>query len=100
MEKRKLFELIGEATMCWTPIPSGVFDSTRCEDVGSRIWQMIKEAQLEGYERAIKDLEGIGEMSRLDIAGMEIPVDGCIAILNDIKHDAETDICLEENRNE
>lgn len=33
----KIFEAIGEASMCWIPPPEGVFDSTLALDVGNRL---------------------------------------------------------------
>jgi len=35
--KEKVFTAIGEASMCWDPIPTGVFDSTAAQKVGERL---------------------------------------------------------------
>ena len=32
-----IFQALGEASMCWDPRPTGIFDSTRCKDVGERL---------------------------------------------------------------
>jgi hypothetical protein len=49
--KEKLEELIftalGEASMCWTETPHGIFDSTRAKEIGDKlvidILQLSKE---------------------------------------------------------
>ena len=35
--REKVFTAIGEASMCWEPIPTGVFDSTAAQKVGERL---------------------------------------------------------------
>ena len=35
--REKIFTAIGEASMCWNPIPTGVFDSTAAQKVGERL---------------------------------------------------------------
>lgn len=51
MEKNlyeKILQLVGEASMCWEPIPSGIFDSEKAMDVANRIMQEInKELKLQ-----------------------------------------------------
>lgn len=32
-----IFEALGEASMCWLPTPTGVFDSSACEKIGLRV---------------------------------------------------------------
>jgi hypothetical protein len=64
--KEKLTELVyinlGRASMCWSDIPSGVFDSTKAAELGKEIMDAIdkyiensqpkpKETMLEAYER-------------------------------------------------
>lgn len=43
----KLFDLVfmslGEASTCWSETPSGVFDSTRCADLGDKVLEYIHE---------------------------------------------------------
>ena len=42
--KEKVFQALGEATMCWNPRPSlQVFDSTRAVEIGERLWKEIKK---------------------------------------------------------
>lgn len=42
--KTKVFEALGEATMCWNPRPSiQVFDSTRALEIGERLWKEIEK---------------------------------------------------------
>lgn len=42
---KELFDLVfislGEASTCWSETPSGVFDSTRCADLGDKILEYI-----------------------------------------------------------
>jgi hypothetical protein len=35
--KELLFQGLGEASMCWSEIPSGVFNSTRAKEIGDEI---------------------------------------------------------------
>ena len=35
--QQAVYEALGEASMAWTPIPSGVFRSTRCKAIGDRL---------------------------------------------------------------
>lgn len=46
-----LFETLGEITMCWEPIPSGVFDSRKAEELGLKI-----EKEMNSLPHAIKVL--------------------------------------------
>lgn len=32
-----IFQALGAASMCWTGTPSGVFDSTRCKQIGEEL---------------------------------------------------------------
>lgn len=57
MNKEKLTELVyinvGRASMCWSEIPKGVFDSTRAAELGKEIMDAIEkyvEAQEESKE--------------------------------------------------
>lgn len=38
-----VFVSLGEASMCWDPIPTGVFDSRAAEEIGERLMEKIKE---------------------------------------------------------
>ena len=61
--KSKIQELVGEATMCWTKEPQGVFqsgkDSRICDDIFSIISQEIQKAREE------KDKEWRGKIKEL-----------------------------------
>ena len=35
--ERLVFEALGRASMCWQPIPSGVFESTKAKEIGERL---------------------------------------------------------------
>lgn len=42
--KEKVFQALGEATMCWNPKPSIlVFDSTRAMEIGEKLWKEIEK---------------------------------------------------------
>ena len=40
--KTQIYLAIGEASMCWNPIPSGVFDSTRASEISDRLYGTIR----------------------------------------------------------
>ena len=42
-----VFQGIGEASMCWSERPKGVFDSTKAARIGDEIMQAIKEEMSE-----------------------------------------------------
>ncbi len=39
--RKEIFEAIGAASMCWIPIPEGVFDSTRAAKIGEDLCAKI-----------------------------------------------------------
>lgn len=39
--QQAVYEALGEASMAWTPIPSGVFESTRCKEIGDRLIEAL-----------------------------------------------------------
>ncbi len=39
--KELIQQAIGEASLCWTPAPEGVFDSTKAEDVAQRLFDAL-----------------------------------------------------------
>jgi hypothetical protein len=42
--KQKIFEALGTASMCWDPIPTGVFDSSAAQQVGTRLHLELNQA--------------------------------------------------------
>ena len=40
----KVFSAIGEASMCWTETPKGVFDSTRAKRIGDDLIKLMSGA--------------------------------------------------------
>lgn len=44
--KKEIGELLGEATMCWDPVPVGVFQSDRASEILNKIYAFI-EAECE-----------------------------------------------------
>lgn len=51
--QKTVFESLGTASMCWDPIPSGVFDSTEAEKVGNKLMEAIES----DISNAIKALQ-------------------------------------------
>lgn len=43
--KTKIFESIGEASMCWNPLPEGVFDSTHANRIGDSLMEAMDAAR-------------------------------------------------------
>lgn len=39
--KTAIFEALGEASMCWSETPKGVFDSTHAEEIGNKLCGLI-----------------------------------------------------------
>ena len=61
--KRIVFEAIGEASMCWSETPAGIFESTRAKAIGENVMKAIapyihqaeekvREADKEAIEKA------------------------------------------------
>ena len=40
-----IFQALGAASMCWTGTPSGVFDSTRCKQIGEELIAALENAE-------------------------------------------------------
>jgi len=40
--KGKVFQALGAASVCWDKFPEGIFDSTRCKEVGDNLWLEIE----------------------------------------------------------
>lgn len=40
--KSKLFQALGEASVCWMKPPESLFDSSRCNLVGEKLWKEIE----------------------------------------------------------
>lgn len=41
--KKMVYESLGTASMCWSQIPQGVFDSTLAQEVGDKLWARIED---------------------------------------------------------
>ena len=54
--KEIVYQAIGHGSMCWTPIPSGVFDSTEALKAGQPIVDAMDEQQAT-IERLTEELE-------------------------------------------
>ncbi len=44
--KEVVFQGLGEASMCWSETPKGVFDSTNAKRIGDEIMQAIEEDKM------------------------------------------------------
>jgi|688.fasta_scaffold00342_10 hypothetical protein len=54
--KTKIFEALGQASMCWSEIPNGVFDSSKVLEVGNELLKSVYTT--EGVQEIINDLDG------------------------------------------
>lgn len=98
-----IFEALGEASMCWSETPKGVFDSDKAADLGNRVVNSLKKqfyplptapnvfeqpaSELTKLERAVLDLAPMLELSDLDtdvsIRRIERLVDFAASILSE-----------------
>ena len=53
--KEIIFQNLGAASMCWSEIPKGVFDSTKAEKIGTEIMEAIIFYINDEYERINKN---------------------------------------------
>lgn len=56
--EKNVYEALGAASMCWNPRPSGIFDSTECENVGFRLISQLENDMSLGaliLSKALKD---------------------------------------------
>lgn len=44
--REQVFMAVGEASMCWSETPNGVFDSTRASQIAERILNMMPPFEL------------------------------------------------------
>lgn len=45
-ERELVMQAIGEASMCWNPIPKGVFDSTNAKRVGEELLAKLESMEV------------------------------------------------------
>ena len=48
--QNKVFEALGEVSLCWNPRPTGVFDSTNAERIGNELMKEI-DSEIEVYRK-------------------------------------------------
>jgi len=65
--KKQIFEAVGEATMCWSKTPKGIFQSKEAEIIGNRIVSIF-----ESQESRIQELENEVENIRIKEVGANI----------------------------
>ena len=53
----EVFEAMGETSMCWEPIPSGVFQSTKAERIGKELMAKIESDVPNAIKAITKALE-------------------------------------------
>ena len=46
--REKVFQAIGEASMCWSETPKGIFESSRAEKIGEELLSDIKQEMVKG----------------------------------------------------
>lgn len=66
-----IFIKLGEASMCWEPIPTGVFDSSNAKRIGDELVQKLKERDRKIWNEAramsVYDIHGVDtELYRWD----------------------------------
>lgn len=42
-QKQLIFEALGEASMCWSQTPLGIFDSTAASKIGDKLIKNLEE---------------------------------------------------------
>lgn len=52
--KTQIFQAIGHASMCWSPAPKGVFDTTEALKVGNKLYKDILKFQRKAKPNANK----------------------------------------------
>ena len=50
----RIGEIIGEASMCWSETPTGVFESTHANKLVAELTTLVEEARREAWEEAIR----------------------------------------------
>ncbi len=43
--QKLIMTAIGEASMCWSDVPTGIFDSTKAKQIGEQLLRDIKEGK-------------------------------------------------------
>lgn len=64
--REAITQLIGEATMCWEPIPPGVFDSQRAISISDQIMQLIS-ATITDLQAKMPTKETIDTIHKYDV---------------------------------
>lgn len=66
--KELIFQALGEASMCWSETPLGVFDSTRAKAIGDRVVDSLTTAflRLKDCEHGRGMLHYCGKCGRQD----------------------------------
>jgi len=61
-----VFENLGRASVCWDELPRGVFDSTKCQELGMEIVTAYGSLMREALKlrRAIRESDDCGEAVR------------------------------------
>lgn len=57
--KEKIFQSIGEASMCWSETPRGIFNSTKAKEIGEDLVNAIEVNKFVKGEEVLKILEGL-----------------------------------------
>lgn len=70
--KREIGEAIGEGSMCWDPIPTGVFDATRASAIVERVCKSIFKIRNEGNGLRELNAAAAVKVQRLQTANAEL----------------------------
>lgn len=49
--RNTIFKNIGAASMCWSEVPKGIFNSTRAEELANEIFEAHQKEMMELIER-------------------------------------------------
>lgn len=50
-----VFEALGEASMCWSETPNGVFQDSKAKEIGDRLLQALTSVKSESVEEELEN---------------------------------------------
>ncbi len=55
--KKRIFEALGSASICWNPRPTGIFDSSLVAQIGEELCQDLAEDETEHVDIPVGDAQ-------------------------------------------
>ncbi|MCK9598164.1 MAG: hypothetical protein M0R06_03925 [Sphaerochaeta sp.] len=77
--REKIFTAIGEASMCWEPRPTGVFDSTAAQKIGERLVAALASAV------EVEPLACLADRKGQHIGWTNLTKKGWVIVLSELK---------------